>query len=193
MSVYGAVEIGGTKTDVAVGTSPDDLTDRARIPTSTPEGTLGSVLRFFSGHAVSAIGVAAFGPLQLDPSQPEFGSVLATPKPAWSGIDVIGPIVSATGLPVGIDTDVNGAALGEGRWGAARGMSNHAYVTVGTGIGVGVVVDGRVLRGEHHPEAGHIAVSRMEGDPYPGGCPYHADCLEGMAAGPAPEARFGPP
>lgn len=193
MSVYGAVEIGGTKTDVAVGTTPDDLSDRTRFPTSTPEETLGFVTRFLSDRSVSAIGVAAFGPLQLDPNQPGFGSVMTTPKPGWSGSDVLGSIASATGLPVGIDTDVNGAARGEGRWGAARGISNHAYVTVGTGIGVGVVVDGRVLRGERHPEAGHIVVSRMDGDRYAGGCPYHGDCLEGMAAGPALEARFGRP
>lgn len=193
MSVYGAVEIGGTKTDVAVGTSPDDLGSRARFPTSSPQHTLESVTEFLTAHSLSAIGVAAFGPLQLDSRQPRFGTVMATPKQGWSGADLLSPISDATGLPVGIDTDVNGAALGEGRWGASRGMTNHAYMTVGTGIGVGVVVGGQVLRGQRHPEVGHIAVSRLDGDRHPGSCPYHGACLEGMASGPALEARFGPP
>ncbi|HEX6220220.1 MAG TPA: ROK family protein [Acidimicrobiia bacterium] len=193
MTRYGAVEIGGTKTDVAVGSSPDDLSTPHRIPTTTPDETLSAVAMLLASHEVVAIGVASFGPLDLDPSSPGYGRILATPKPDWTGASVLETIHTATGVPVQLDTDVNGAALGEGRWGAARGMSDYVYITVGTGIGAGVVVDGRVISGERHPEAGHLVVSRREGDEYPGNCPYHGDCLEGMANGPALEARFGRP
>lgn len=193
MTRYGAVEIGGTKTDVAVGSSPENLSTPHRIPTTTPDETLGAVAVFLASQAVAAIGVASFGPLDLDPASPEFGRILATPKPDWTGASVHKVLESATGLPVRIDTDVNGAALGEGRWGAAAGMSNYVYITVGTGIGAGVVVNGWVISGARHPETGHLVVSRLEGDQYPGNCPYHGDCLEGMANGPALEARFGRP
>lgn len=193
MERYGAVEIGGTKTDVAVGASPGDLTQPHRIPTTSPGETLEAVVRYFSERDVQAIGVASFGPLDLDPSSDGFGRMLATPKPNWTGVDVHGFLADGTGLPVFLDTDVNGAALGEGRWGACVGMNGYAYMTVGTGIGVGVVVNGSLIHGERHPEAGHVVVSRIGGDSYEGNCPYHGDCLEGMAAGPALEARFGPP
>jgi fructokinase len=188
---YGAVEIGGTKTDAAVGSSLDTLSTPHRIATTTPEETLGEVAKFLASHDVAAIGVASFGPLDLDSSSPRYGSILATPKAGWTGASVLEVIKSGAGVPVGIDTDVNGAAVGEGRWGAAQGMSDYVYVTVGTGIGAGVVVNGRPISGERHPETGHLVVSRHEGDDYPGKCPYHGDCLEGMSSGPALEARFG--
>lgn len=193
MTLYGAVEMGGTKTDLVVGTSPADMSDPERLPTSDPETTLGQVSRFFEEHAVDAVGVATFGPLDLDPRSPRYGTISFTPKPGWTGTAVYSRLHDSLDVPVVVDTDVNGAALGEGRWGATSGMSDFAYVTVGTGIGAGIVVDGRPIGGERHPEMGHIAVSRAHGDVHEGNCPYHGGCLEGMAAGPALEARFGRP
>lgn len=193
MTLFGSVELGGTKTDVAVGTSPDDLSEPHRIPTTSPDETLGAVVEYLSARPIDSVGVASFGPLDLDTHGKRYGSMLSTPKPGWSEHPVHETIRTALSLPVNIDTDVNGAALGEGRWGATRGMRNHAYVTVGTGIGAGVVVGGSPISGPRHPEAGHITVRRHAGDDHPGTCPYHRDCLEGMAAGPALEARFGNP
>lgn len=191
MTLFGAVEIGGTKTDVAIGTSPEDLTEPHRIPTGTPEETLGAVVEYLTGQPVEAVGVASFGPLDLDPSSSGYGRMLSTPKPGWSEADVLGILSDGLRPPVTIDTDVNGAALGEGRWGAATGMGDFVYVTVGTGIGAGIVVGGRVVGGAAHPEMGHIVVKPEPGDGFPGACPYHGDCLEGMTAGPALEVRFG--
>ena len=191
MPLFGTVEIGGTKVDVSVGTSPADLAEPHRIDTTTPEETLGAVNAFLAGHSPDAIGVASFGPLDLDPASATRGRILSTPKPGWSDADVLGTIASGASVPVAIDTDVNGAALGEGRWGAATGMSDFTYVTVGTGIGAGIVVGGEVIGGERHPETGHIVVARVDEDTFDGVCPYHGDCLEGMASGPALEARFG--
>lgn len=194
MTLYGAVEMGGTKTDVAVGTSLEDMSDRARIPTTGPEETLSRICAYLSDFDVDAVGVASFGPLELDPKSPRYGKMLTTPKPGWIGAQVYGTIRDATAVPVALDTDVNGAALGEGRWGAAQGMSDYVYVTVGTGIGAGVAVQGETISGAGgHPELGHVVVSRHPGDGHPGSCPYHGECLEGMAAGPALEARFGRP
>lgn len=193
MTLLGTVEMGGTKTDLGVGTSLDDLSARHRIPTTDPDETLDAVGEYFDDHDVTAIGVASFGPLQLNRSSPRFGTMLFTPKPGWSGTPLYERLHSRLGVPVALDTDVNGAALGEGRWGATQGMSDHAYVTVGTGIGAGIVVAHKTVNGAHHPEMGHVAVSRHPEDRHQGTCPYHGDCLEGMAAGPALEARFGRP
>lgn len=190
---YGAVEIGGTKTLVAVGTQPGDLSEPTRIPTTNPEQTLGEVVSYLEGVEVEAVGISSFGPLDLLVDSPGFGSIIATPKPGWSNTPVRDIVARATGVPVGIETDVNGAALGEGKWGAARGLSDYFYLTVGTGIGGGAVVGGSLLRGRGHPEMGHVVVSRIPGDDFPGRCPFHGDCLEGMASGPALEDRFGPP
>jgi fructokinase len=191
MTLFGAVEIGGTKTDVAVGTCPTDLSEPHRIPTGSPEETLGSVVEYLEGHRVDAVGVASFGPLDLDPASAGYGHMLSTPKPGWSGVDVLGTLTSGLEAAVALDTDVNGAALGEGRWGAATGMSNFVYVTVGTGIGAGVVVGGLLVGGADHPEMGHIVVKPEQSDTFAGACPYHGMCLEGMTAGPALETRFG--
>jgi fructokinase len=193
VTTYGAVEMGGTKTDMTVGTLFSDMADPVRISTGEPETTLGEIIEFFEGTGVSAVGVASFGPLQLDRASSRFGTMLFTPKPGWSGVAVHQRLSSGLGLPVVLDTDVNGAALGEGEWGATQGMDHHVYVTVGTGIGAGIVVDGRVLGGGRHPEMGHIVVSRHPDDRHEGSCPYHGECLEGMASGPALEARFGRP
>ena len=193
MTSYGAVEMGGTKTDMTIGTGYSDMAEPVRIPTGDPDTTLGQIISFFEGADVSAVGVASFGPMQLDRASPRFGTMLFTPKPGWSGVAIHQRLSSGLGMPVALDTDVNGAALGESEWGAARGMSHYAYVTVGTGIGAGIVVAGRAIGDGRHPEMGHIVVSRHPDDRHHGSCPYHGECLEGMASGPALEARFGRP
>lgn len=191
MTMFGTVEIGGTKTDVAVGATLDELSEPHRITTTSPEETLAGVVGYLRSSDLDAVGVASFGPLNLDRSSDRYGSMLTTPKPGWADFPVYRYISSALEIPVSIDTDVNGAARGEGRWGATRGMSHFAYVTVGTGIGAGIVVEGEPIAHASHPEAGHVVVKRVEGDKFEGNCPSHGDCLEGMAAGPALEARFG--
>ncbi|MGH3822489.1 MAG: ROK family protein [Pseudonocardiaceae bacterium] len=194
----GAVEVGGTKVLCLVGSGPDDIVSQARIPTGEPAETLEAVCAFVqqevsSGGPLVAIGIASFGPLELRRSHPRYGFITTTPKPGWSNIDVIGPVRRALGVPVGFDTDVNGAALGEGRWGAARGLDTFVYMTVGTGIGAGAVVEGRIIHGLGHPEMGHLSVPRQPGDDFAGRCPFHGDCLEGMASGAALAARWGGP
>lgn len=194
----GAVEAGGTKIVCLVGFDPDHIVARARIPTGEPSRTLAKVVAFFreavdAGGPLAAIGIASFGPLELRRSHPQYGFITTSPKPGWANVDVIGPLQSALGVPVGFDTDVNGAALGEGRWGAARDLNTFVYLTVGTGIGGGAVVEGRIAHRLGHPEMGHLSVPRQPGDDFPGTCPFHADCLEGMAGGEALAARWGRP
>lgn len=192
--MYAGIEAGGTKFVCATGTGPDDLREVTTFPTTTPHETLGRAVRFVEEHGpVDAIGVASFGPVDLGPGSATFGHVTSTPKPGWQDADVVGPLREAFGVPVGFDTDVNGAALGEGRWGAAQGLDTFVYVTVGTGIGGGAVVGGSMAHGLLHPEMGHLPVRRHPDDAFRGRCPYHGDCLEGMAAGPALEDRWGRP
>lgn len=191
--MYAGIEAGGTKFVCAVGTGPDDLADVTTFPTGGPDDTLRRVVEFVGRHGVDAIGVASFGPIDLRPGSPGYGSITSTPKPGWRGTDVVGPLHAAFDVPVGFDTDVNGAALGEARWGAASDVGSCVYVTVGTGVGGGAVIAGRPVHGLLHPEMGHLTVRRHPDDPYDGNCPYHGDCLEGMAAGPALEARWGVP
>ncbi|HEU0086230.1 MAG TPA: ROK family protein [Pseudonocardiaceae bacterium] len=194
----GGIEVGGTKVVCLVGADPEHITARARIPTGTPTQTLAQVIAFFQqqvaeGGPLAAIGIASFGPVELRRSHPRYGFITTSPKPGWTEVDLVGPIRAALGAPVGFDTDVNGAALGEGRWGVARGLDSFVYLTVGTGIGGGAVLEGRIARGLVHPEMGHLSVARQPGDDFPGICPYHADCLEGMASGPAIAARWRRP
>ena len=190
------VELGGTKCVCLLASGPGDIVDEARLATGAPAETLGEIrallARWRAGPGFDAVGVAGFGPLELDPRSPDFGQVTATPKPGWRGADLT-TLGRGLDAPLAIDTDVNGAALAEGRWGAARGLRSYAYVTVGTGIGVGAVVDGRPVRGLGHMEAGHQTVGRRAGDDWPGVCPYHGDCVEGLASGPAIAARAGRP
>ncbi len=194
MALYGSIEGGGTKFVCAVGSTPTDLRAEVQFPTTTPDETLGRAIEFFKGRGpLDAIGVAMFGPLDLDRESSTFGHVTGTPKAGWSGADIVGPLSDAYRIPIGIDTDVNGAALGEGRWGAGEGLGTFVYITVGTGIGGGVVVNGTPLHGLVHPEIGHIRVPRIPGDTFPGSCPFHGDCLEGLASGPAIAARWGKP
>jgi len=188
------VELGGTKCVCLLASGPDDVRETVRIPTTTPDETLtaiGAVLaRWKAGPGFEALGVGSFGPLELDDRSPAFGTVVATPKPGWSGADLT-RLGAGLNVPMVIDTDVNGAAMAEGRWGAAQGLRSFAYVTVGTGIGVGAIVEGRSIRGLGHAEAGHLRVGRLPGDDFAGVCPYHGDCVEGLASGPAVAARAG--
>jgi fructokinase len=192
---FGAVEAGGTKFVCAVGTPSGELIDQISIPTGLPQETLGQVTAFFSAHMpLAAIGIGAFGPVQLNPNSPQFGFITSTPKTDWRYFDLLGTIRNALQVPVVIDTDVNIAALGEARWGAAEGLGTFLYVTVGTGIGGAVLVGGEPLHGLSHPEMGHIRIPHnLSCDPFPGICPYHGDCLEGLASGPALESRWKTP
>lgn len=191
MLALGGIEAGGTKFVCAVGHPPDDL-ELAEIPTTTPEQTIGRVLEFFKARArVRAIGIASFGPVDLDPVSPTFGSITWTPKLAWRNFDFAGSIRKALHAPVAFDTDVNAAALAEHRWGAAQGLDSFLYVTAGSGIGAGGMVNGSLLHGRMHPEMGHVRVPHdLVRDLFPGNCPYHGDCLEGLAAAPAIAARW---
>ncbi|MEN8112771.1 MAG: ROK family protein [Actinomycetota bacterium] len=194
MTMYGSIEGGGTKFVCAVGNTPDDIVSELTIPTTTPDETLARVVSFFTEHGpLDAIGLAMFGPIDLDHASPTYGYVTSTPKPGWSGTDVVGRLESALDVPVGFDTDVNGAALGEGRWGAAQGLDTFIYITVGTGVGGGGVVNGEPLHGLVHPEIGHMRIPRFPGDNFAGTCRYHGDCLEGLVCGPAIAARWGRP
>lgn len=188
------LEFGGTRCN-AVLAQCSRVIARATVPTTTPTATLESLATIVAGwtalHPVAAIGIAGFGPLGLDSVTGDYGHILATPKPGWSHTDVRGHFVRAFGLPTGFDTDVNGAALAEGEWGASTGCDVHAYVTIGTGVGVGIVVDGRPLHGALHPEAGHMRVRRAGPPGFAGSCAFHGDCVEGLVSGPAIAARAG--
>jgi fructokinase len=196
MTLFGGIEAGGTKFVCAVGTSPGDLRARTSFPTATPDETIAHAIDFFKQQPemVAAIGIGAFGPVDPNPASPTYGYITSTPKLAWQQTDLRGAIVRALDVPVGFDTDVNVAAIGEHRWGAAQDVQSSLYITVGTGIGGGVLVGGKPLHGALHPEIGHMLVRRdpVE-DPVPGICPFHGDCLEGLAAGPAVGARWQAP
>ena len=195
--IWGGVEAGGTKFVCAVGSGPADIRDRTVIPTTRPDETLDRVTDFFKTtqkrHGfLHGLGIACFGPVELNPASPTYGSITTTPKPGWGNTDVLGPLRERLGVPAVLDTDVNVAALGEGKWGAAQGLDTFVYITVGTGLGGGAVVGGRLLHGLIHPEMGHMRIPRNPNqDPFTGACPFHGDCLEGLAAGPALEQRWG--
>jgi fructokinase len=194
---YGAVEAGGTKFICAIGTARGEILEDTRIDTRDPISTLSDVLRFFDGaessaRPVMAFGVAAFGPLELRRDSARYGFITNTPKPGWRDTDLLGALSRAFARPIGFDTDVNAAALAELRWGAGQGLDSLVYMTVGTGIGGGVIQHGLPVHGLMHPEIGHIPVRRHPADAsFPGVCPFHRDCLEGMASGPAIVARIG--
>ncbi len=193
MPRVGGIEAGGTKFACAVGSHPGDL-DVVEIPTTTPDETIGRVTKFFKARAVKTIGIGSFGPIDPNPQSSTFGFITSTPKQAWKNFDFAGAIRHALGVDIAFDTDVNAAAFGESHWGAARGLDTFLYLTVGTGIGGGGMVNGRLLHGQTHPEMVHIRIPHdREKDPFPGVCPYHGDCLEGLACAPAIRARWGQP
>jgi len=192
--MFGAIEAGGTKFVCGVGTGPEDLST-IQFPTTTPDATLANAIQFLreeSRGELKAVGIGSFGPIDLHRTSLTFGHVTSTPKAGWQNYDLAGTVREALAVPVGFDTDVDAAALGEARWGAAQNLTDFIYLTVGTGIGGGAIINGRVLHGLVHPEMGHIRVPHdLVKDPYAGGCPYHGDCLEGLASGPAMQARWG--
>jgi fructokinase len=195
-TLYGAIEAGGTKFVCLVGTGPDDVRDQIRLPTTTPDQTLRETLSFLHGAEsrfgrLRAVGIASFGPVDLREDSPTFGSITSTPKAGWSNVDIVGAVRDAFGVPTGFDTDVNAAALGEWRWGSAQGLDTFIYLTIGTGIGGGGMINGRLMHGLVHPEMGHVRIPHDVGaDPFAGICPFHGDCLEGLASGPAMNARW---
>ncbi len=193
---YGGIEAGGTKFVCVVASGPGQVVDEIRFMTTTPEETLGKTIQFFQPFVdsaqVSAIGVGAFGPLDLNPKSPTYGFITSTPKPGWSNTDVLGMLQRALRINVALDTDVNVAGLGEYKWGASKGCDPSLYLTIGTGIGGGYIKDGKSLIGMLHPEMGHLRIPHnRELDPFPGSCPFHGDCFEGLANGPAIEKRLG--
>ncbi len=193
MRVFGGIEAGGTKFLCGIGTGPDDLRVIS-FPTTSPEETVKRAVKFFTESDVklSAVGIASFGPVDLDPKSDTYGHITSTPKLAWQNYDFAGTVSRTLNVPVGFDTDVDAAALAESRWGAAQGLEDFIYLTIGTGIGGGALVGGQLLHGMMHPEMGHIRIPHdFAQDPFPGQCPFHNDCLEGLASGPAMQERWG--
>ncbi|MFW2853086.1 ROK family protein [Sphingomonas sp. TX0543] len=186
------IELGGTKCVAILARGPDEILERVRVPTTRPEETLPALEAAIDGwRDFAALGIASFGPISIDRRSPDFGSITITTKPHWSHTDIAKRLGARYGVPVGFHTDVAGAALGEARWGAARGLGDLAYVTVGTGIGVGLVAGGRPVDGMTHGELGHVRPVRLAGDDWPGSCPFHGACAEGLASGTAIGARTG--
>jgi len=195
-TLFAGIEGGGTKFVCAVADENNHILAEARIPTTEPAETLAACADFFQQQKalgkIKSLGIACFGPLDPRPTSPGFGHILATPKPGWTGADVVGFFKQSFDFPIAFDTDVNGAVLAESLWGAGKGLQNLVYFTIGTGIGAGVIAEGKLVHGFLHPEMGHIMLARdPEHDPFPGSCPFHGACFEGLASGPAIEKRWG--
>jgi fructokinase len=195
VSVYGGIETGGSKWECAIGTGPDSLRATETIPTTTPEETIRRAVDFFEREGpVAGVGIGSFGPVDQKLTSPTWGHITTTPKPGWAHTDVGQEVRRRLSVPVAFDTDVNAAALGEHRWGAAQGLDTFCYITIGTGIGGGGMARGKLLHGLVHPEFGHMRIPHdWDADPFPGVCPYHGDCWEGLASGRAIQARWGRP
>lgn len=189
----GAIEAGGTKMVCAVVDEMGNVLERASMPTRLPDETIRDIIQYFQYKKIEALGIACFGPVDLNPKSATYGYIMNTPKAGWAGTNIVGAFKEAFGVPVGFDTDVNGAVLGEVKLGAAKNCDNAIYITVGTGVGVGVYCNGRLVHGLTHPEAGHILLNRHPDDTYSGKCPFHSHCMEGLASGPAIEGRWGRP
>lgn len=193
---YAGVELGGTKCVAILALGPGEIIAREAVPTTTPAQTLGALehilVKWQQEHAFEALGIASFGPVDLNRDSPTWGHVVATTKPGWSGANIAPRLRDRLKIPVAFDTDVNGAAFAEMRWGAGRGMRDHAYITVGTGVGVGLIVNGSPTRGFLHSELGHVRVAQRHGDEWSGACPFHGACVEGLASGPAIKVRIAP-
>ena len=191
MAIMAAVEAGGTKFNCGLGDENGNIIDQVSIPTTTPEETMKKVIEYFKDKKFDVMGVGSFGPIDPIKGSKTYGHITKTPKAYWSDYNLIGELKKHFDVPMEFDTDVNGAALAEAWWGAGKGFKNVMYITVGAGIGAGATVDGKMLQGLTHPEMGHISVKRHPEDAFEGTCSFHGDCLEGMAAGPAIEKRWG--
>lgn len=189
--IFGALEAGGTKMVCAIGNEEGKIIERISIPTTTPGEIMPKLIEFFKGKELSALGIGCFGPIDVNHGSKTYGYITSTPKLAWRNFDIVGVFKEALNIPVGFDTDVNGSLLGEATWGCAKGLTDALYLTVGTGVGAGIMINGKLLHGMLHPEAGHIPVKPEINDVYTGKCPYHGTCLEGVASGPAIEERWG--
>ena len=189
--LYGAIEAGGTKMICAVGDENGYIVDKTVISTTTPDETMPKVIDYFRDKDIEALGIACFGPIDLDKTSDTYGYIVETPKTAWRFFDIVGTMKDALGVSIGFDTDVNGSLLGEVTWGSAKGLSDAIYITFGTGVGAGILSGGKLVHGMMHPEAGHIKLVPLPGDTFPGKCPFHGTCLEGMTSGPAIKARWG--
>ena len=189
--ILGALEAGGTKMVCAIGNEKGEILEQVSIHTETPDVTVPKLLSFFKEKRIEALGIACFGPIDLDRNSETYGYITTTPKLTWQNFNMVGTFKEELGVPVGFDTDVNGSVLGEYTWGIAQGLHSCIYITIGTGVGVGVIVDGRLLHGMMHPEGGHILLHKLPQDTYEGFCPFHKNCMEGLAAGPAIEGRWG--
>lgn len=187
----GALEAGGTKMVCAVGDETGAIFDKISIPTQTPADSMPKMIRYFKENKIEALGIGSFGPIDLRKDSPTYGYITSTPKRPWMNYDFVGGFAKELHCPIGFDTDTNAAALGEASFGATKGLNCSMYITVGTGIGVGIFVENQLLHGMLHPEAGHILMAKHPNDTYAGKCPFHGTCFEGLAAGPAIEERFG--
>lgn len=187
----GALEAGGTKMVVAIGNEKGEIYERASIPTQTPETTMPQLVEYFKSREIEALGIGCFGPIDLKRDSTTYGYITSTPKLAWRNYDIVGAFAKQLKVPIGFDTDVNASAIGEATWGITKDLDTSIYITIGTGVGVGVIIDGKPLHGMLHPEAGHILLARHPEDTFAGKCPYHSNCFEGLAAGPSIEARYG--
>lgn len=193
---WGGIEGGGTKFNCIVASDPDNIVADIRIPTTTPEETIEKSIQFFRNVSkdipLAGIGLGSFGPIDLDQNSPTYGFITDTPKPGWSNTDIVGHLEKELNIPVAFDTDVNAAALGEHHWGAGRDLDSFIYLTIGTGIGGGGLINGKLMHGLLHPEMGHVLLPHnLDNDPFPGICPFHKDCFEGLASGPAMKERWG--
>ncbi len=189
--LYGALEAGGTKMVCAIGDENGHIKEMKTFPTTTPEETMPLLIGFFQQYPIEALGIGCFGPIDLNKMSPTYGYITSTPKLAWQNFDICGVFRDKFNIPIGFDTDVNGSCLGEMTYGAAKGLHSVAYITVGTGVGVGICVDGVLLHGMMHGEAGHMLVKKHPSDTFLGACPFHGDCIEGMCAGGSIEKRYG--
>lgn len=189
--ILGALEAGGTKMVCATGDETGKIYEQVSIPTTIPQETIPAIIDYFKDKGIEALGLASFGPVDLNKNSPTYGHITSTPKPGWRDYDILGTIKAALNVPVGFDTDVNGSLLGEVTFGDAKGLTDAVYFTIGTGVGAGIMSGGNLVHGVSHPEAGHIPMVVRADDTYKGHCPFHGTCLEGMAAGPAIEERWG--
>ena len=189
--LFGALEAGGTKMVLAIGNEHGEILEQVSIPTEDPSITVPKIIDYFKQKNIVSLGIGSFGPVDLDPSSSTYGYITSTPKLAWANYDIVGNIKKELSIPIGFDTDVNASALGEATWGSTKGLPSSIYITVGTGIGVGVFLNGSLLHGMLHPEGGHILLSKHSDDTFEGVCPFHPNCLEGLASGPSIEKRWG--